>query len=354
MAAPTKAEREKREKIKELGLFIRDSEFYTTFENEADTLSLSMTSYSFCSMARYRELGNQRANHLDHEHNQRIVYNLLTRNIPVEKKVMYDKLKILDEKIYCRALHCLMVSNDRRVWDKEKNYSIYNIVNNESLEEIFQGEKNPDLNYNFEGDGIPFPSIDEHTIEYLTKKEKNTLTNHIIPYITLIKRHTIFPDITQFTDWNRSTYVELDFTKPLSELIEFITKIKKDFDNNPKTIQTIDDLFGRDYGIHSCNLENCDIYKTKNPKPIGGRLADVLFIYDCKKAGLDNDYILNEINKYWTETKNLFKDKMQLKTLREYHNLAIDYIDNGKYVSYLSGCNIGNVDALYKVSTEPK
>jgi len=337
MARLNRKETEKRESIKDLKIFIRNASFYTIFESEVDGVKPYQSSYAFCSACRTRKLGNDRAETLTDSSTQNILDDLMEYATENQKK-MLSKLSKIDEEIYCRVLHNLMGSKDGYDWNQGIGYSVHNFVDYGELKNII-GEESAD---NFFGEYVDtdFASINPKNSHHLTKKEKALISKTDLEYMTVVKRHTIYPMLEEYVDKHRITYTELDYTKPLNELIAFVTKIKNDFDSDRGSIKTLDDLCEESgaYGeIYTCESETCDIFKSNHVKPLSGRLADVLFIYDCRKAGLDNSYILDEINTYWTEIKNIYKDKIQIGTLRDYHNLGMEYIDNEKYKCYLSG-----------------
>ncbi len=365
MAAPTKIEREKREKIKSLGLFVRDSEIYTTTEQNLDNVSRAVLGYRFCDYCVDRVRGiidiNNKKDLLVEEY-------YVNENQRSSLKELYS----LDENMFYTYMGLLYHAHQNDFYNKifsPFDYKIKTLIYKKDFN-IILGEERTNQLFHKDPMDIKFlldrNMLDENELnkirEYYFNNEQDE--DRITPHMTLINRSSTSynmvnltsdlaktttiknPDSKFYFEWQtqktKAVYVELDFTKPIEELVEFILKIKNDFDENPKNIQNIYDLLDDEGEIFKCDLKDCNIYKTNNVKPIGGRLADVLFIYDCKKAGLNNDYILKEINKYWTKTKKLFKDEMQLKTLREYHELAIDYIDNKKYKCYLSGYDIHN------------
>ena len=135
-------------------------------------------------------------------------------------------------------------------------------------------------------------------------------------------------------------HIELDLTKPKEELLKYIEMIKNDYDEDPNNISTVYNILGATLKDYKCELDKCDIYKFKNPKPINGRLADILFIYDCRRVGLKNEYIIDEIDRYWQDIKNLYKDNFTPSTLSKYYKIAIKYIDNQTYKSFISGYDI--------------
>ena len=183
--------------------------------------------------------------------------------------------------------------------------------------------------------------------DMLSKNDKQNLKNYYYDYddiglnrlshLTLIKRdtHSLSNPMLE-----KNTFLQIDLTKPLEELIELVTEVKKDYDKDPTNISNFLYEMGYDFESFECDLKNCDIYKHKSPKPLIGRLMDVLFIYDCKIAKLNNEYIVDEINKYWNNTKNIHKEKITIDTVKSYHKFGTDYIDNLKFEHFLFGCRL--------------
>lgn len=354
MAAPTKIEREKREKIKELGLFVRDSYMYRTIENS----NKDNAPYLFCILSDIRN-NVLKNNDLIIDREKKISfhqdfylgngYNFVNeyKNISTQNVI---SLKEIDSSLCNYFQHIwyegsYKISAELLIVDREPYFVQTNISIKELNDILGQERVNEIINnvYNYFSDMNKFVELESIHSE-LTTEDKKKLYKHFIKKggepKTFIMNRMNYQNTggLERQKPENTIFLELDFTKPLNDLIENITKIKNDFNENPKTISNFYGLLG--FETHNTTFNDLGLYMTNNIKPLSGRLADILFIYDCRKAGLDNNYILKEINKYWTETKNLFKDEMQLKTLREYHNLAIDYIDNEKYKCYLSGYDI--------------
>jgi hypothetical protein len=136
---------------------------------------------------------------------------------------------------------------------------------------------------------------------------------------------------------HKTALVEIDFTKPLEEILAEVANIKNDFDNNPDTIQSTEEFLGivEKQEVYLSTLKD-EIYKKPSHKPLYGRLVDALFIYDCNSTGLTKSYALKEINWYWNE-KNLFTETMSKNTLNNYLEFAQRQIDDGLYKNFISG-----------------
>jgi len=302
MGKPTNEEKKKREEIINLGLFKRDSLIYTKFESRAENLSRSIISYMFCGECNKRDYMDIKLNEFKKE------------------EISYRSSEVIKEKI-------------KSLYDIDKFMSFYTL--SIYLTDYFKG---------LSEENYKFYTIQDINIE-LQDWEKYGQPNQIklihknyTPYNPFRLNDT--PEnafnLDAIQKVNR-VYAELDLSKPLDELIEFVTMIQEDYKENSQNI------YNHDFKPYKCELSNCDIYKFKNPKPIYGSLADVLFIYDCKKLGLNNDYIQDEINRYWQEVKNLFKDRFSTTTLINYHQFAKNYIDDKKYQSFVCGYDLSDL-----------
>lgn len=142
-----------------------------------------------------------------------------------------------------------------------------------------------------------------------------------------------------FDTQHKSALVQIDFTKSKEEIIAVVAKIKDEFDEDSSSVQGLYEHFGIDPELqsYSCSISECDIYKHKNPKPLSGRLADALFIYDCKQMGLTQKYAMSEINRYWINVKKLFTEQIQDKTYREYLSFVKKYIEDQHHLNFTSG-----------------
>lgn len=339
MARPSKEEVVKREKIKELGLFVRDSNIYKKLEDcDKQKVPYLFSEYALfrCESPSEVPISHYHLINISNEECSKHIDRLLD-SMSDDGRSACEYLEKYNTKLLAYYLHIYEVSINERINNTESiGYKVYNELPQWELQEILGKKRGDELYY----DG--FWSIDTNNIkdtkltdDEIIKFREYLLDNGFTGKTIIMQNKKTQVSIPMINTSN--TYINIDLTKPLEESIEFLTKIKNDFDNDPKAIPNIYDLFGVGGDIYRFDLKNSDIYKSNHIKPLGGRLADVLFIYDCKKAGLDNDYIIDEINKYWIEIKNLYKDQFRASTLAQYYNLAKDYIDNEKYKCYLSG-----------------
>lgn len=387
MGRPSKKDVALREKIIGLGLFVRDSFIYEEIEETLNCVNKNILGDIFIRRCATKSIKCESL--LDDERlKKHMSISSNCSNINLDDLIISkNKLQKFDG-LYEHYQHLLeqFVFNDIEK-ENPHNYNVeiriykedlIGILNEERINDIFGGMESADLKRY-----IDFSKVMRETFgneEYsrtLTDEEYEKLSQFYftrtsedirVPKTTIkrddmyigsteVQKHNLqfFPNEKFSIDYgvrkNKLVNIELDFTKPKEDIMAYVEKIKDDFDENLEKgidiLPNIYDLLGDDGKIFKYDVKNCDIYKTNNIKPIGGRLADALFIYDCKKVNelldadiLINKYILDEINKYWTETRNLFKDKMQPETLSEYYKLAVDYIDNKKYKCYLSGYDL--------------
>lgn len=301
MARPSRAEKEKRDKIESLELFKRDSFIYTNFEERGKHLSTSIISYMFCSEC------NKRANmdiDLSEFKKEKISYR---RNETIKEKIK----KLYDIDKFMSFYSLFIYSTDYLKGLSEDNYKFYSIQ---------------DIN-------IELQEWEKYSQPHQIKLIHKNYTPYNPFRLNDTPENAFNLDAIQKV--NR-VYAELDLSKPLDELIEFVTMIHNEYKENPQNI------YNHDFKPYKCELSDCDIYKFKNPKPIYGRLADVLFIYDCKKLGLSNDYIQDEIDRYWQDVKKLYKDSFTSNTLSTYYKFSKKYIDDKKYQSFVCGYDLSD------------
>ena len=356
MARPTKEEKAKREAIKELGLFVRDSEIYTNVENE--TIGKNNLAYVFCNLCKNRYLHLTSLTYLDFkiELIEKVYPSLSTLNT-IDEALYFYMLDLLDESKYQPKTpkynsNTFVFSNDVTKALEENIDSIITTSRKKQLDKLQELKIDTQLIYRSCLDLTPHKEalIDLKQLvigDMLSKNDKQNLKNYYYDYddiglnrlshLTLIERdtHSLFNPMLE-----KNTFLQIDLTKPLEELIELVTEVKKDYDKDPTNISNFLYEMGYDFESFECDLKNCDIYKHKSPKPLIGRLMDVLFIYDCKIAKLNNEYIVDEINKYWNNTKNIHKEKITIDTVKSYHKFGIDDIDNLKFEHFLFGCRL--------------
>lgn len=337
MARPTKEEIEKRQKIIDLGLFVRDSKIYTNFENGIGKSNLTLTdqSHFFCDECITRDFINSSKNTKFRDFKNEI------KNIELEK---LEKINYFSY-IYYSILYLNKDFINRTTRSQKKNYEVNNVL---ELQHIINalGDK---YKYNVLTEDY-YMSISLDSLVYtLNREEKEKLLEYCIQNgvgKTFINHESIdrVHDMDKINDGRLNRVnIELDLTKPKEEILKYISIIKDDYDKDPSNIPSIYNILGLDLKNYSCELSKCDIYKSKNPKPINGRLTDILFIYDCKKIGLHDEYIKDEINRYWNDIKKLYRDKFPSSTLNNYHKFSKKYIEDKEYKFFISGYDLSSI-----------
>lgn len=321
MAAPTKEQRELNKKIQTL--FKRDNNEYIDFENQCRYEAEKMGHKCFMAYKMAYECGDR----------IRRPYKKIREDIQKYGKRLGIKIANSDGTI--RNITSLPdIAHNLPYLDMQSSYPLLDAY---------------DIPFHlFSDDFDDDPEYKDQIIYFYNRfLEKNEENFYLLEYskIPIIEHHR------SASIPHKSALVNIDFTKPIEEIIAFVSKIKNDFDNDPTTIQHLDELLDikPKREVYTCNFTECDIYKHKNPKPLEGRLADVLFIYDCHRLGLTKEYTLSEINRYWNDVKNLFKDKMSDNTYREYLSFANKQIDEKGYKDFLAGTK----DHINPLNTKP-
>jgi len=358
MSRPSKKTIELRKKIIELGVFKRDSEIYTSFEylfnydfQKEDRYSVA---YAFCEESMNRadkELFDQMLTIQNEKKTKDPVfgddmgddYKRKYELIIKELSQINNSISVFYEILIATAL--VKTNNTGRITANQSfsHAEISYKTLKQALGETRANELASEsmlwvgkmLNQRYVKNTL---SIEEQK-SILKSLDSGLDTNRVI--VERIKRLHLSDD-SSLSNRTKIVYAELDLTKPLKELTDYIAQLKNDFENNPQHYKNAYELLGEKHEPFQCDLSNCNVLKESNPKPISGRLADVLFIYDCKKVNeilgadiLTKDYITREINRYWQDVKCLLK--VDFHSIDEYYQIADEYINHEKYKDYLSG-----------------
>ncbi len=385
MARPSKKTLELRKKIIELNLFKRDNEVYINFDNLKNE-SIFELPYLFCieCFARrvhcedftescHGKMLNARAvrffnkTETIYESVLDTVHKIITEDEQLQNHYYTSANKLLNIDKHLSKYFLVTYISSRTTSIQAKNYfdnkEHYHFITNEidssKVKKILKNALSPERYEYFlqqYGDNINIEDIARTDMFFvdenpLTTQEKQNILKELnanedeykIDKTIISLKQTPFPsDVIVNKSKNKNVFAELDLTKPKEEILEYISKLKDDFDNNHLKFKNIYEILGESQDPYYCDLKNCDVLKSKNPKPMTGRFADILFIYDCKKVNkileadiLTNEYIIDEINRYWIDIKNISTDKFH--SLDEYYAIAKNYIDNEEYRSYLSG-----------------
>ncbi|MGB5792326.1 hypothetical protein [Poseidonibacter sp.] len=301
MARPSKEQQKKLKEIISTGLVNRDSEVYLSFENKLSKLSKYQKPYIFCLACETRNIKK------DSEYLEKI-----------NKRKYLDWVShLLDDDYFPISL--VPIST---VW--------------ESLEEKRYNEIENDCDFTM--GFMRFESLKEK----LTKGELEEIIyhsteDHTFDIKTIIRPHKynlVQPYFKQ-GEISKKVLVEIDFTKPLGDIEETIRAIKEKFDSDPSYIKSPFEVLDENIEPFMCSIEECEIFKHKSPKPLEGKMADLLFIYDCKVVGLSEKYITDEITKYWKNTKKISTEEFY--SFDSYFKQAKELIDKEQYKCFLHG-----------------
>jgi len=326
MGRPTKEEKLKREKL--LKYFKRDSEIYKSFEEVTKDLSKERMIYTFLDACSIRStcnnIGGICCTFNDDPNNNDGWDDLWETVTPYQELMNIDEVK---HDYYSSILAYAKSSLYATKW--KSDYRAYQMIDEVVLVELFGETRVKEL------DNRGYPHYLLPLLRKLTEDEKIVLKEHI--KINSFGTKTII--MREYTNklkymkiGEASLLVELDFTKPLNELQEYIKHLHHEYEKNK-----ISDVF--DYLNIKRNhptLSEHDIYRTNGHKPFNAVLADKLFIYDSLKNGLKFVDITKEINKY---TKKFSDDKIAKKTFDNYSNFIINFIDNEEFIKFRNGVN---------------
>jgi len=337
--------KKRKEQIINLELIHRNNKIYTNFEKSLED-NLNMD-YLFCMECYYRysfSNGGSCTSYLGED---------------IFKKV--ELLKDIDNEIY--NYYSSLVYYDREFWKgRQQGYSVktsfYQYALIEALGEKrfkelpFYGETTVNENSVFKPlflDGYPVDDLQKH-LEYGLMKDEDIekiqdyIQNKNHGWNTKIRQNFVALDRTPVNEKYlkvNSVLIDVDLNKSKEEILKFVEKIKDDYDldkkeehknYSTKNIPDVYDLLGmRKLEDFICGKKDCIKEKDKNKKMFE-KYADILFIFDCKKAYFTHNDINEELIKYYGYG-------MKSSTITNYYNIAIEYIDNQKYLSFLTGYN---------------
>jgi len=234
---------------------------------------------------------------------------------------------------------------DTMIQNISKYSKNYKIIINEIKKHI------DDIMYGFEESTITYDELLEALNRSNLIENKNVLSALELSlrqtgYTPMIYNSIIKVGLTDEMKYAHNKYkafVEIDFTKSEDEILDFVKQLKRDFDKDPinfgiNPFRSIKHIEFADIDI--CNIKNSDLFQIDHKKGLGGKMADILFIYDCRRVGLSEDYIKDQINKYWIENKKLFTDKISSATYKKYLKFSREQIDQKKYLNFSLGAKI--------------
>jgi hypothetical protein len=378
MAAPSKKDKELRKKIIDLNIFKRDSIVYTLFEN-FDKENNWHLSDSFSFECLYRHDDNLYCNHksqilanifdstkekytgLDGYHGKPEDFiNFLNEDSLTKDEDILNKYTLLDSinqniaSYFLKTLEGTFIHYSKSIIDNNDYLVHNNIKINPILKSVLTPQRyeyfRTNLGYRFNL-GIKQMLQESQSIEKpLTTDERKKIlkkiseSNYRVDKTTIRAKSSALSILTlPNNNRNKNVDIELNLSKSKEEIIKYISKIKDDFDENPSNFKNIYEILGDIVEPFIVNPATDEVYKsTRSPKPNAGRLADKLFIYDCKKINkifdadiLTKEYIEDEINKYWRKTKNISTDRFH--SIDKYHKTIENIIDKKQFYEYLTG-----------------
>jgi hypothetical protein len=301
MARPSKKQQLKLQEIISTGLVNRDSEIYVSFENELSKLSKYEKPYIFCLACEIRSVEK------DSEYLEKIH----------KRKYLGWASYLFDDDFLPISLIPLST-----VWESLEEERYNEIVNDceftigfmrfESLKEKLTKDELKEIIYH---------STEDHTFDIKT--------------IIQPRRYNLKQPYFKQGEISKKVLVEIDFTKPIGDIEETIRAIKEKFDSDTSYIKSPFEELDENIEAFMCSIEECEIFKHKSPKTLEGKMADLLFIYDCKVVGLSEKYITDEITKYWKETKKISTEEFY--SFDAYYKQAKELIDEKQYRCFLHG-----------------
>lgn len=316
------------EQIIQLELISRKSPLYENFEERTNLLNDTEIAYIFCKEC------EKRAKPLSFikvwfECRDKSIDDTERKNYPLIYNNKFEALKKIDEDFYF-YYNNLFESLTTQELDDSINppYSVKTMIDEPILLKTLGVNRVDELLYN----GFPkeiqdnkgFPHLDfKYLLIFLKDDEVKKIKNHIklndFGYRTVISR-------TQ----TNSYLVDIDFTKPIEDIEQYIRSIKNDFDTNPKSLPTMYDLLNIKQKTLNLYTLKSEIYKKNNLKSNSQILADVLFIYDCYQARYSQEDIQQEF-------KLKYDNKIGIKkeSIKKYLDFAKEYIYKEKYLDFL-------------------
>lgn len=136
----------------------------------------------------------------------------------------------------------------------------------------------------------------------------------------------------------------IDITKPLDEIVAYISHIKQDMEFNSDILKAPIEYINQTLLRADDISKMCTVNKNGKEFCFDGRkgitrtqrLADMFFIYDMVKNGYKELRIRTAISEYYESEYNKTTD-ISDATFRKYRDIAKDYIDNERYKELVTG-----------------
>lgn len=138
------------------------------------------------------------------------------------------------------------------------------------------------------------------------------------------------------SNWNTKILMEIDPTKPREEAHQMLDAFLDVFQNDSHHMHPLDVSLSiekpRKLKVFK-SLKDYDIFRVNTVKPFPYRMADALFIYDCKRLKETKEYAKKEIDAYWHSIRLDLCRKRYLKKNPNSSEISIKDHSN-KYVKY--------------------
>jgi len=172
-------------------------------------------------------------------------------------------------------------------------------------------------------------------IEQKFRKRYTSFISHLVSEDNndefIIHHNSITPNysrpLTPYFSDIKERNLKLNLSLPTNELVDFVQKLKKDYDRDHSFFGTVKELEGE-------SLQEAD--KTDNVLSSQMKLADMLYLYDCLKLGYSKAEIKVSISIYY-RSKDIKTKSLHHATFTKYQKIMIDYIDNFKYKELVLG-----------------
>lgn len=143
--------------------------------------------------------------------------------------------------------------------------------------------------------------------------------------------NNIIPNFHRQVNDQNQINIPINFSLPLEEIIEYITKVKKKI--NPKTpLELLGEKLDKANDMSNIKVGKETLDATRGEES-QKKFADMFFIYDMRQQGFANGDIEMELN-YSNDDKHT---GISTNTIEKYYKIAKDYIDKERYKELITG-----------------
>ncbi len=362
--------------IKKDNLIDRASDIYKRFEKKINHLSknkkeieenFECIAYLFCQECHYRDIKETHTNH-QNEENDLISFDIsyddmfyiekdketdTTSELYLGKTIiskaskttksnlnsLYNLNKTLFNYFWNITSQTLKTTPNKDSRQGESRYKVINQINKEDLISAIGKQRAFQVARLDEGEVYMANKIDiQEILPKLTEEEKQQIlytisSKYKFHLNTELKTYIMSNDvhITGYKHLSKTMFVELDLSKPKKQLINYLEYLIDEYNKEAKPIQNIGDLLekGEKYDEDMSNL-----LKINKDIPLGVKLADLLYTYDCQYASYSLNNVLDELNGYHYEFYKIENDKNRRSSVDNWSKIIKKYIDEKKYLQY--------------------